>query len=99
MPPERTPAGKHTGRPTGPLNSAFVPSLEGLDGVASGEAARINLDPYRRYVLKTGKNWGLTMKDIADVKKDLGYLRWMVTSPKARKDIGDDHVVRRAIKR
>jgi hypothetical protein len=97
MPPSRSPK-KTWGKSAAPYKkNSFVPSDETLDGEADEEyRSRAESDPYTHYVLKTGKHREKTLKKIHE-EGDPGYIRLMLTNPKACKDSDDDHIVKKGL--
>jgi hypothetical protein len=99
MPPVRNPR-KTGGQSSGPYkrtSGSFIPANETLDGKVNEEYRnRAESYPYTHYILKTGKYNTKTLKQVP-VKSDSGYLRWMLTNPKACKDSNDDHVDKKGL--
>ncbi|CAA9964437.1 hypothetical protein CFE70_010513 [Pyrenophora teres f. teres 0-1] len=98
MPPFRSSA-RSSGQPRTPYKkNNFVPANETLDGETNEEyRTRAESDPYTHYILKTGKHRGKTIKQVHESDCDKSYLNWMLTNPKACKDLNEDHIVRRAV--
>ena len=101
MPPERTQKTVYS-QSTNPISRStdYDPFAEYLHNEASEAGQIIKNDPYRRYLLKTGKHSGRTVKQMNDDRTDderFGYLLWMLTNEKANRGDDDEHIVRRAL--
>lgn len=100
MPPQRSPKKawfKPAGKVSGKTGKYFDPGQEGIDEDADeAQRAFVQEDPYHRYRLKTGKHRNHTLKHVNDIP-DHGYLEWMLTKPKACRDVDDEHIVKKGL--